>query len=146
MFQIDVANQQNSLSVNKPRLRRAVKAVLEGESIARAQVSVAVVDDETIGRLNRRYLNHDHATDVLSFLLERDGDRLEGEVIVSGQTAAAAAGRYGWSGENELLLYVIHGTLHLAGYGDETRGEKLRMRRRERAYLAGFGLKPSGTK
>jgi len=145
MFQIDVANQQSRLSVNKPRLRSAVKAVLEGEAIAQAQISVAVVDDETISRLNCQYLKQDHATDVLSFLLEQDGDRLEGEVIVSGETAAATAGRYGWSGEDELLLYVIHGALHLAGYRDETRGEKLRMRRRERAYLARFGLKPNRT-
>ena len=44
--------------------------------------------------------------------------------------------------EDELLLYVIHGTLHLAGYLDGSRQEKTEMQSRQQAYLARFGLKP----
>ena len=142
MIKVAVANQQTSLSVDEARLRRAVKAVLEGESIDRARISLAVVDDAVIQRLNRQYLDDDDPTDVLSFPLGRKGGKLEGEVIVSAETACACAPDYGWPAGDELLLYVIHGALHLAGYEDESPEEQAEMRRRERKYLAPFGVEP----
>ena len=62
-----------------------------------------------IHELNRRYLNHDWPTDVLSFTLDDDDDGLAGEIIVSADTATVAAERYGWKMADEILLYVIHG-------------------------------------
>ena len=106
-------------------------------------VSVAVVDDPAIHRLNREFLQHDYPTDVLSFLLEREGDQLEGEVIVSSDTAVRSAAQYGWTPENELLLYVIHGTLHLVGYDDLQPELLAEMRRHEQHYLGHFGLAAS---
>ena len=67
------------------------------------------MDDRTIQQLNRQYLDHDEPTDVLSFLLEREAERLEGEIVVSRDTAACSAPAYGWTPADELLLYVIHG-------------------------------------
>ncbi len=59
---------------------------------------------------------------MLSFVLEQGEGFLDGEVVVSAETAQRAAPRFGWSAAEELLLYVIHGTLHLAGYDDATPG------------------------
>lgn len=115
--------------------------ILEDEAVERAEISLAVVDDATIRRLNGEYLGRDETTDVLSFLLERDEGSLEGEVIVSAETARSTAPRFGWTADDELLLYVIHGILHLVGYDDATAGQRARMRRREAAYLARFGLR-----
>jgi len=142
MIEIDVANQQSELRVDAGLVERAVKTVLEEESIAEARISVAVVDDATIQRLNREYLNRDCATDVLSFVLERSDGRLEGEVVVSAETARSAGPQFGWTAQNELLLYVVHGALHLVGYLDSTVEERNQMRSRERAYLSRFGLAP----
>ena len=58
---------------------------------------------------------------MLSFVLEQ-GDGLEGEVVVGAETALRAAPQFGWSPHDELLLYVIHGTLHLVGHDDATPG------------------------
>ena len=58
-------------------------------------VSVAAVDDATIHALNLQHLAHDYPTDVLSFVLERRLPHLEGEVIVSFETAASQSGEYG---------------------------------------------------
>jgi probable rRNA maturation factor len=142
MYRIEIANEQDAESVNVGRLRKAVRLVLREEGVAAATVSVAIVDDECIRGLHRDYLSIDSATDVLSFVLEESKSELEGEVIASAETAAAAAARFGWPADDELLLYVIHGTLHLVGYDDCDSKSRLKMRARERRYLASFGLAP----
>jgi probable rRNA maturation factor len=139
---IELANRQTGLPINEDRLSEAVRMILHDEAIGEAQISVAVVDDATIRALNRKYLGHDDPTDVLSFLLEQSEASLEGEVVVSAQTAHRAASRFGWSADDELLLYVIHGTLHLLGYDDRTPAQRAQMQAREKAFLARFGLQP----
>ena len=61
-------------------------------------------------------------------------------VIVSADTAASESTRYGWPAEHELLLYVIHGVLHLVGYDDKSEATTARMRQAESEQLAKFGL------
>jgi probable rRNA maturation factor len=141
VIQIDITNEQSRLPIVEERLRQAVVAVLAGEGRSAATISVAVVDDPTIHELNRRFLAHDYPTDVLSFVLEESDDGLEGEIIVSADTATACAPRYGWSADNELLLYVIHGTLHLVGYDDHEPADIALMRAAEIRYLAQLGLR-----
>ncbi|HJT35218.1 MAG TPA: rRNA maturation RNase YbeY [Pirellulales bacterium] len=142
MHRIKIADQQQRLTFDRPRLRQAVKAVLQGEGISKAQICVAIVDDPQIHELNRRFLNHDEPTDVLSFALEQRSGYVEGEIVVSADTAASRAGEFNWPPEDELLLYVVHGTLHLAGYDDKTPELRGEMRRLERHYLGAFGLVP----
>lgn len=142
MITIHLANQQSTLPISESRLKRAVRWILEEAHFDEAQISLAVVDDPTIRRLNRQFLGRDHATDVLSFELECSERSLEAEVVVSADTARDSAPRVGWSAADELLLYVIHGALHLVGYDDQTPHDRARMRDRERAHLARFGLKP----
>ena len=136
MIRIEIANRQRALPVDRRILRRAVRAILDDEGVAEAEISLAIVDDRAIRELHRQYLGQDEPTDVLSFVLERNEDRLEGEVIASADTARTAAARYGNSPADELLLYVIHGTLHLVGYRDDDRPTRAAMRARERKYLA----------
>jgi probable rRNA maturation factor len=142
MFRIDIANEQSELDINEPRLREAITRVLTAERVQTAAISLAIVDDLTIRPLNARYLGHDYATDVLSFVMERSDDRLEGEIIVSAETAIRTALRFGWQPADELLLYVIHGALHLVGHDDLAPQEQARMRESERQHLAHFGLTP----
>jgi probable rRNA maturation factor len=116
-------------------LLAGARLVLEHEGISRATLSIAVVSDKAIRQLNRRYLQHDYATDVLSFLLDSGTGWLNGEIIVSADTAAAQAPEYGSSPQDELLLYVIHGTLHLVGFDDTTPTARRKMQARQRRYL-----------
>jgi probable rRNA maturation factor len=140
VIEIAIADQQTELELDQELLRKAIRMVIEDAGIARAEISLAVVDDQTIARLNEEYLDHQGPTDVLSFLLEREGDMLEGEVIVGAQTARRQASRFDWPAENELLLYVIHGTLHLVGYDDATADQRAAMQEKERACLLRCGL------
>lgn len=140
MIHIDVANLQHALPVNGRLLRRAVRMVLRDAGIVDAIVSLAVVDDATIRKLHHRFLGHDTPTDVLSFVLEPDQAMLEGEIVVGAETASRQAARFGWTAADELLLYVIHGALHLAGYDDRTPRQRAIMERRQTEYLARLGV------
>jgi len=81
--------------------------------------------------INKKYLNHDYVTDVLTFDL---GDNI-GEIIICPRLAAAQAQAHQTSTENEIILYVIHGILHLAGYDDHSSKDKIQMRRMENELM-----------
>jgi len=138
---VEINNDLLQVPLDEKRVQEAVRIILQDASLKQGEISVAVVDDPTICRLHQKYLGVDEPTDVMSFVLDRSKDRLEGEVIVSADTADLTAGWYGWTAADELLLYVIHGTLHLVGYDDATPEKKAEMRERELTYLAHFGVK-----
>lgn len=138
----EIANQQSTLAVDEPRLRLVAEAILRDAGYTDPELSIAVVDDPTIHELNRRHLQHDYPTDVLSFALLDEPPRIEGEVIVSADTAVANAREYGWPPEDELLLYVVHGVLHLAGFRDKSDGDIAAMRAAEAKYLRLAGAEP----
>ena len=135
MLEIELANRQTRHAIDAACLMAAARLVLEEEGISRATLSIAVVSDKAIRQLNRRYLQHDYATDVISFLLDSGAGWLEGEIIVSADTAATQAPQFGFSPQDELLLYVIHGTLHLVGFDDTTPAARRKMQARQRRYL-----------
>ena len=172
-FSIDIANRQTGLVLDERRLRDAVVRVLTEERVHSATISLALVNDAEIHRVNREFLGHDFPTDVISFRLNEDGvqgsgvgsqdvddggvglsvpqpstlnpqPHLEGELIVSTETAIREAASHGWSPHDELLLYVVHGLLHLCGYDDLTDEARPAMRVREREVLAGWQLIPTG--
>jgi probable rRNA maturation factor len=142
-YQIALLNQQARHPVNEAQLTEAATAVLQDSTFSSAAISLVVVDDETIHDLNRRHLEHDWPTDVLSFVLEDDGDHLEGEVILSADIAATTADELGNSAAEEQLLYVIHGMLHLVGYDDKSEADAHEMRAAEARYLQQFGVELS---
>ncbi|WP_339683613.1 rRNA maturation RNase YbeY [Gimesia maris] len=143
-FQIEIQNSQTHLAIDETQLKTAISFLLQSEQVNQAEISLAIVDNPTIRQLNQQYLEHDYDTDVLSFLLDCDtamdtnqmelrgaGRQIEGEVIVSAEMAVVMSAEYQWPAEQELLLYVIHGLLHLCGYDDLTEEELHIMRQRE---------------
>lgn len=160
-YQILISNEQTAVAVSEEELVRVATLTLESEGVVEAEISVALVDDPAIHRLNRDYLQHDYPTDVISFLLESGeadpriqpppkgagqrgwGQWLHGDVVLSGDTAVREAPEYGWEAKSEVCLYLIHGLLHLCGYDDLTDEEQMIMRRREQEILRELGLKPT---
>jgi probable rRNA maturation factor len=123
--------------VDRGLMRQAARAVLEGEDVCDYEISLAFVDNPTIHTLNKRYLEHDEPTDVLSFpLSEPNAKKLAGELVIGAEVAKAQAESRGHEVQAELALYVIHGMLHLCGHDDKTTAGATRMRERERHYLA----------
>lgn len=139
MFEIEIHNAQDHLPVDEAYLQEVACRTLAEERVASAVISIAVVDNAAIRELNRTYLDHDYETDVLSFLLESEptdsGPRIEGEVVVSAEMALHSAAEFDWTPGDELVLYLVHGLLHLTGYDDQNPAARQRMRDRERAIL-----------
>jgi len=121
--------------VSSSLLIRAVEVTIEHHPVI--AISVAVVDDHTITHLNQRYKEKTEPTDVLAFDLRDDASApLEGEVVVSADTARRQAAELGVDFAEELLRYVIHGTLHLLGHTDETKEQREKMHQEEDRVLA----------
>ena len=141
MSRVKIASPQENVPIDRARMRAVARTVLEGEQQDDAEISLAFVDDATIHQLNKRYLEHDEPTDVLSFpLSEPNAKRLAGELVIGAEIAKAQAESRGHSVEAELALYVIHGLLHLCGYDDKTAHHAMNMRLRERHYLRALRL------
>ena len=131
---IHITNRQKTLTIDRRRMRHAVRAIVRDSGISKAKIGVAIVDDPTIAKLHEQFLNDPEPTDVLSFVLERSEQLLEGEVVASADTARTCAPKYKSTPEDELLLYVIHGTLHLVGYDDATPRQRAVMQKKEIEY------------
>jgi probable rRNA maturation factor len=132
---IAIASPQEIVPIDRQRMREIARAVLAGEGHSEAEVSLAFVDDQTIHVLNKRYLDHDEPTDVLSFPLSEGGKKLSGELVISTETALAQSNERGHDVQAELALYVIHGLLHLCGCDDKTPELAAVMRGKEKHYL-----------
>jgi len=123
-------NRQRTVSLDAARLARAARAALslcldnpgpQRRALARlASVEVSLVSDRTIARLHARFLGTRVPTDVITF---QDGD-----LVASAETARREAQARRSSAESELLLYVIHGMLHLNGHEDHSPAGRQRMR------------------
>jgi probable rRNA maturation factor len=155
-YEIEISNRQSSVFFSASHLKLAIDRTLKLEHVSRAVIGLTIVDDEAIRVLNRQHLGHDFATDVISFPLEHQpgdiedpapslraaGALIEGDIVVSAETAAAGAALHRWPIESELTLYVIHGLLHVCGYDDLTPSELAVMRLREQAAFDVLNMGP----
>ncbi len=140
MIRTSVANPYE-YALDFQALKAAAAAVLAGEGVREGKVTLAFVDNAHIHRLNKQFLNHDEPTDVLTFPSSPPGaKKLEGEVVIGYEVAAEYAADRGHEVGPELLLYVVHGCLHLCGYDDTTARAAAEMRAKEREYLTKLGL------
>lgn len=134
MIEISMFNTTKMLGLSLASIKKAAKVVFQGENISTAMVNIVIVDDKEIHVLNKKYLNHDFSTDVITFSL--DNEQIDGEIYISVETALSQASEYGVSLTNELMRLSAHGALHLAGYDDVTDDERQNMRLLEDKYIA----------
>jgi len=109
-------------SVPLDLLEAGCRAVLVREGIGEGEVSVTLLPDDDIRRLNLEFFRKDRPTDVLAFALHDPGEPVLGDVYLGFDQARRQASELDIPLEEELLRLVIHGTLHLAGH-DHPDGE-----------------------
>lgn len=137
-------------------IRRCCHAVLELEGFdGSAEVSVSLVDDDEIRRLNNEYRRIDAVTDVLSFPLSENGvfdinpengAYMLGDIVLSMPRAYDQADQFGHTLQREVGYLTVHSMLHLLGYDHVDGGmEAVRMREREEAIMTSIGLPRGGS-
>ncbi len=129
---------------------RALNKAAEMEELPAVDLSLTIVDDLEIQRLNREYRGVDSPTDVLSFpLWEPDEDWVIseeeetvplGDLVISLPRVKEQAKEYNHSFERELGFLAVHGFLHLLGYDHETEEEEKEMFQQQEAILQAIGL------
>ena len=98
------------------------------------ELSIIFCNDEYILETNRKYLNHDYYTDIITFDYS-EKNYISGDLLISLETVKHNADNYSVTFINELQRVIIHGILHLLGYNDKTEEQKALMTQKEDYYL-----------
>jgi len=134
MITVTIAGRDGTLNVNSSAVEKLIQTILEDSNISNAEINLVFGTDKMLRELKLEYFDEDVFTDVIAFRLD-DGKQLEGEIYISPQMAAENAKTYGVSFSNELDRLLIHGTLHLLGWKDDTAEQKKVMSREENRFL-----------
>ena len=130
-MEILINNRQSSCGISLKKIQQTVEVILGALDCPDGEISILIVDDPQIERLNRKHLNRTGPTNVIAFPM-RDGKfshlspQLLGDVVISTDTAAKEAQNSGMSMEQRFKELLVHGILHLFGYDHETSDQDAR--------------------
>lgn len=128
-----------------PLLRRLLPRAVDLLKSPLQDLSIIFLNDATMADLHGQFMNDPTTTDVMTFPIELDrrGQKaISGEVYVCIPEARRQAKSRGTAVEREVLLYALHGVLHLCGFDDRTEQDYRRMHRREDQILTELGVGP----
>ena len=114
-----------------------INLVVEKESYAVENLTYQFIDDQEMIKVNRKFLNHDNFTDIITFDYTQNG-KLSADIFISTDRVSENAEAYDSTYENEMMRVLIHGVLHCLGYTDKTPEEKQMMRNKENESLELF--------
>lgn len=137
---VKIINDQRYCEVDFDGIKKACRQIMADADFHKGRLEILLTNNERIHQLNRQFLEHDYATDVISFEMSRKRGNLEGCVAVSAEMANERCEEFHWSASEELTLYIIHGTLHLVGYDDHAPDDEEEMREMESHYLKMLGI------
>jgi probable rRNA maturation factor len=127
---IIVKNLNKKHRLNERFLEKIAASILKILKKQKASLDIVFITDAAIRPINKRYKGRSGATDVLSFELGELG-----EIIISSDAAVKNSHYFKTDFEKELVLYMIHGILHLFGYDDETAVARARMSKKQNSIL-----------
>jgi probable rRNA maturation factor len=119
----------------KKNLKNVIKHISDNENDIFGNINLVFCSDKFIRDYNREYLDHDFETDIITFYDNDENGHTEGELLISLDTVETNSRRFKTDLYDEFGRVIIHGILHLCGYGDKTKTEKSLMRKKENFYL-----------
>jgi len=124
----------DGFSLDYQTLEARLKALAQNEGRILKKVQYNFVSREMIVKINTAHLQHTYETDIITFDFTT-GKRIVGEVYVCAEVVKDNSAALNLTFESELMRVIIHGLLHLVGYGDSNPQEVKLMRRKEDEYL-----------
>lgn len=141
---VQITKNFKNIDITLSKLKKLVEVVCRRFKLSKVGISIAIVDDTQIRKVNKQFLNKDSPTDCISFdLSDNVAESAKSfELIVNAEMAVRQANRRGHSAEAELALYITHGLLHNLGFDDSTRAQAKKMHDTEDDILQklGYGL------
>lgn len=149
---MDVLFENNTNEeINYKLIEKVISEALRYEGVNdNTEVSVTIVDNEEIRKINNKFRNIDRATDVLSFpLIDFDNESLPddgskiylGDIIISIERAKEQAKEYGHSIDREIGFLTAHSMLHLLGYDHMVPEDEKEMFAKQEEILNNLGLR-----
>ena len=136
MIDINIEIDPDLLGIDEKKSINILKSTLDKELISKAKINLIFAKDELLNNLKIEYFQKDHLTDVIAFRINDYTDtEVEGEIYISLERAIDNAKEYDEKVSKELARLIIHGTLHLLNYKDNTDNEKFIMTELENKYL-----------
>ena len=136
MFNIDVELDPQFDGPKDSMVSSLLSHVMLSEGISQADLLLIFCDDDLLVDLKKKFFGLNHYTDVIAFRLNAyDEKNVEGEIYISLPRAKENANKFNQSFYKELGRLIIHGGLHLLGYKDDTKKNKLEMGKKEDLYL-----------
>ena len=126
-----IANRQRTKKINTRLLKQIASELFAELKIAEADLGIALVSAKEMATVNWQFLQHEGATDVITFDHESTRTKLHGELFICIDIAMAQAKEFKSSWQSELVRYVVHGVLHLLGYDDLKPELRRKMKREE---------------
>lgn len=141
-------NEDLDLEIIRQKALKTITEVLKVENFnENAEVSLSIVDKDTIHKLNKDYRNVDRETDVLSFPMDEEAFDNEGnpifilgDIVICLDMARNQAAEFGHSLEREMMYLICHSTLHLLGYDHIEEDDKAKMRAKEKEVMKNLGV------
>jgi probable rRNA maturation factor len=134
---INFHNEQITFEHKQPIIiKKWLQSVAKQEGGSISSLSFIFCSDDYLHQINVEYLNHDTLTDVITFQYsESESDPIEGDIFISIDRIQENANQFETTFDKELHRVMIHGTLHLLGYGDKSSEAKTLMTEKENFYL-----------
>lgn len=126
--------------ISKHAIHNLVQSLKEYLEFSITSLDISFVNEAEMNKLNQKHKHHTGSTDILTFDYSNSDLSIDAELIISTDDAIKNAKIFHVSIHDELMRLVIHGILHLLGYNDETRADKIVMRRKENLLLRKFKL------
>ena len=119
---------------NLKEFQATISALIEDQNKEEGELSLVFCSDDYLLEVNKKHLNHDYYTDIITFDYSEE-NKISGDLLISIDRVKENAKTFSVSFMHELNRVVIHGVLHLCGYKDKTEEEKKQMRNLENKYL-----------
>lgn len=117
-------------------IKAFLSRVFAEEGVNFKSISYIFCSDDFLLKLNQEYLKHNTLTDILTFSLSNSSLDIVAEIYISIERVSENAEKLSIPFLEELHRVMIHGILHLCGYHDHTKEEKVEMRKKEDYYLS----------
>lgn len=116
---------------NPENIKSWLKEIISENNRTLGEIVYVLADDTHIHKINKKFLDHDTLTDIVTFETSVDSNIISGEIFISIERVKENAIKQKQSFKNEFARVLVHGVLHLIGYDDKTQEQKHRMRAKE---------------